>query len=220
MSARLVLLALATGCSIAAGPFSGSAPRVSGGGGYGTASIGPSSPSTPGKHVGAFICANCGYGVGTMPGYGHLKINRGGDYAEITDVNLDVYIEWLFRFSSVANIAINTVFQLDSLPDPPSAPGDQGEVDFIAIRPTVNWNIMAGANTRFWIGAGYLIGGVGGTSANGGAAVVGGQTKIGSVGFARVLLRVEGSLARGANEFEQEWVNAGFVLWFDPDWRP
>lgn len=221
MRAAAVAIALAlAGCSIAAGPFGGSAPRVAGGGGYATASVGPSSPSSPGKHVGAFICANCGYGIGTMPGYGHLKIKRSDtEYGEITDVNLDVYIEWLFRFTPRVNISIATVFQVDSVTEPPSAPGDQKEADFTSIRPTVNWNVLAGPWTRFWVGGGYLIGGVGGTSANGAAGVLGAQTKIGSLGFARLMLRVEGSIARGANEFQQEWVNAGFVLWFDPDWR-
>jgi hypothetical protein len=98
--------------------------------------------------------------------------------------------------------------------------GTEHSLQFVAFANTVNWNILPSARSRLWLGGGYTVNGVSGTSGNGFKGVLGAQTTLGSlIGF-RVLLRVEGSYARGANDFEQKWVNGGFVFWIDPNWRP
>jgi hypothetical protein len=212
MKLALTVVLVAGGCALAAGPFGGAGPAMSGGGGYATTTVGPSSPSNSGQpKVGAFICANCGYGVGTAPGYGLTSVTRNGRTLEITDVNLRVWFEWVFRFHPKVNISLASAFELDTLQEPDGLTGMPKDVDYNAFAPTVNYNIMLGPKSRMWFGGGYMVGGVGGTSTNGFKAVAGIQRQIAHY----VILRFEGSLGRGANDFEQEWINGGFVLWYN-----
>ena len=204
------VLACLAGCGLAGGFFNGSR-MGSGGGGYGSATMGPGSST----RVGASACGNCGYGVGTMPGYGHTSITRNGDTVEITDVNLVVYGELDVHFSPSFVIGLDGAVAIDTLQEPDSgAGGGMKDVDYTAFASALKWIVPFGENSQAWIGGGLNVGGVGGTSAFGPRVVAGAQTQIGWLGPFRILLRVEASGTRGANDFAQEWVNGGFVFNF------
>jgi hypothetical protein len=206
----LCAVAMLAGCGLAGGYFNGSR-MGSGGSGYGSATLGPGSN----QRVGGAVFGNSGYGLGTMPGYGHTSITRNGGTVEITDVNLVVYGEMDFHFSPSFVIGIDGAIVLDTLEEPNNGPeGGMKEVDYLGFASALKWIVPLGEDRQVWIGGGVHVGGVGGTSGLGPRVVAGAQTQIGWLGPFRMLLRVEASATRGANDFAQEWVNGGFVLNF------
>jgi hypothetical protein len=201
-----VLVAL-SGCGIAAGKFNGK-PKTD-------ATTSPDAPPT--KSFGSGVCGKCGFAAGALPGVGHLSIVYSNTNIENTGPFVRLFVESIYRLASGNGLALEVGFagtQFDRPEIVMTGPDDTDPMRYLAADAVFKYVYAPNTRVQFSIGGGGHLGSVGGESALGARAVLGLQSRLFAMGGTSVLLRFDGNVARGSNEFTQSSLYGGFVLAF------
>jgi hypothetical protein len=214
--AQLAAISTLMGCGIAAGRYHGRAPRNAGGPASATEpspSTGPSAGPSTGPSA---TPSRRGFSVGLTPGFGHLALSSGPTSVAHTGAFVRIYAEAIHRLSSGNGLALEAGLGGSRFEKPLQLREDPGDdsMMYAAGDATLKYVYSPGMRAQFSIGAGAHLGRAGDTSTIGVRAAIGLSTKLATFGTRLLLLRIDGGVVRGTNDFNLTVLHGGFVLAF------